>query len=75
MKNKTCRDIDCVVRRWIDAGIFVFPLETQTNADAAGASVRESREGIGGEGLAMNDVKRAKIVVRNRVFCVIRESL
>ena len=74
-KKETCREKDGVGRRWVDAGIFVFPLETQTNDDAGGASVRESREGIDGEGVAMNEVKKAKTVARNRVFCVTREFL
>ena len=74
-KKETCREKDGVGRRWVDAGIFVFPLETQTNDDAGGASVRESREGIDGEGVAMNEVKKAKTMARNRVFCVTREFL
>lgn len=69
-KKETCREKDGVGRRWVDAGIFVFPLETQTNDDAGGASVRESREGIDGEGVAMNEVKKAKsrFLCDSRVF-------
>ena len=37
--------------------------------------MRESREGIDGEGVAMNEVKKAKTMARNRVFCVTREFL